>query len=220
MPYSFTATTDYFVKQRKVTTLISFAEQEGLRNKEDNRSLFLKLGVVLLITRFQVYIESVLEEYVYRVKNSNRQNSLLPIHLRLTAIKLLAENYSIHRELENPLTYDTSKLQQIQVLANDLNNFCIDANLIQGGFTISTQFPLGRQGLSELKALFRQIEVRDIFENARFDINKLNEILHRRHNIIHEDANMQLTELKLREYRDFLSTVVRHIDKYMTRHLI
>jgi len=220
MPYNFTATTDYFIAQRKVTTLISFAQQQGLRNNESNRNLFLKLGVVLLVTRFQVYIENVLEEFNYEIKTSNQANNLLPVHLRLTAIKFLAEGKSIQKELENTASYNTVKLQQVQSLANNLNNFCVDANIIQSDFAMDTQFPLGKQGLGEVKALFKQIDGKDIFSNVQFDINKLNEILHRRHNIIHEDANMQLTEVKLREYRDFLSKVVRHIDRYLGRHLI
>jgi hypothetical protein len=220
MPYNFTATTDCFVAQRKVTTLISFAQQQGLRNNDNNRNLFLKLGVVLLVTRFQVYIENVLEEFNYKIKNSNQANNLLPIHLRLTAIKILSESKSIQKELENPTTYNIAKLQRIQTLSTSLHNFCVDENMINADFIIDTNFPLGKQGLGEVKALFKQIDGKDIFENVKFDINKLNEILNRRHNIIHEDANMQLTEVKLREYRDFLSKVVRHIDRYLGRYLI
>jgi hypothetical protein len=220
MPYNLVATTDFFKAQRRVTTLISFAEQQSLKNNDVNRNLFLKLGVVLLVTRFQVYVEDALEEFNYELTKTNKQNSLLPLNLRLTAIKLLAEAKSIQKELENPTTYNVTKFEKIQSIVLLLGDYCNDGNSINQAFKINTQFPLGKQGLGEVKTLFRQINGRDIFERVKFDINKLNEILNRRHNIIHEDANMQLTEVTLREYRDFITKVVRHIDRYISRFLI
>lgn len=220
MPYRFIATTDYFASQRKVTTLILFAKQQAAKNNESNRNLFLKLGVVLLVTRFQVYVESVLEEFNYEIKQSNKQFSLLPVHLRLNAIRIHTEAKSIQRELQDPSTYSADKFQRIQAIISTLNYWCNDLNTIHQEFKIDSQFPLGKQGLGEVKGLFKQIEGKDIFANVKFDINKLNEILHRRHNIIHEDANMQLTEVKLKEYKDFITKVVRHIDKYLKRNLV
>ena len=69
MPYKFTATIDYINSEQKIKTLISFATKEGKKGNDDNRILFLKLGVVLLVTRFQVYVEKILDEFntAYRV---------------------------------------------------------------------------------------------------------------------------------------------------------
>lgn len=219
MSYKFTATKDYIHSEKKIKTLIEFATEEEKKGNDDNRVLFLKLGVVLLVTRFQVYVEKVLEEYNYELKQSNKVNSALPIHLRLYSIKIHSEKKSIQNELKDYSKFDLNKLDSIKSIVELLNNLCDDSKSIHPDFKIETKFPLGKQGLNELKGLFKQIEGKDIFENAKFDINKLNEILSRRHSIIHEDANDQLTELKVKEYKDFTALIVKHIDKYLFKVL-
>jgi len=219
MPYKFTATTDYISSEQKIKTLISFAVKEEKKGNDDNRVLFLKLGVVLLVTRFQVYVERVLDEFNYELKNTNKLNSQLPLHLRLYSIKLHSERKAIQSELKDPTTFNPTKLQSVKSMVSLLSEFCDDAIAIHPELKIDTKFPLGKQGLNELKGLFKQIEGKDIFETAKFDINKLNEILNRRHNIIHEDANDQLTEIKVKEYKVFIAVVVKYIDKYLAKIL-
>jgi hypothetical protein len=217
MSYKFIATSDYINSEQKIKTLISFAIKEERKGRDDNRVLFLKLAVVLLVTRFQVYIERVLDEFNYELKNTNKINSQLPLHLRLYSIKLHSERKAIQAELKDPTTFNLDKLQLVKSMVTLLNEFCDDGIAIHPELKIDTKFPLEKQGLNELKSLFKQIEGKDIFENAKFDINKLNEILNRRHNIIHEDANDQLTELKVKEYKVFIVGVVKFIDKYLAK---
>jgi len=215
MPYRFEATKDYLVSEQKIKTLIYFAKQEDKKGNDENRVLFLKLGVVILVTRFQVYVEKALAEFEYELKQANKLNGVLPLHLRLYSLKLHSEKNSIHGVLTNPLNFSKEKLTTVKSMISLLNEFCNDNGIIPSDLKFDTKFPLGKQGLNELKNLFKQIEGKNIFEDAKFDINKLNEILSRRHNIIHEDANEQLTELKVKEYQDFISRVVKHIDKYL-----
>lgn len=219
MSYRFTATDDYINSEKKIKTLIKFATSEEKKGNDENRVLFLKLGVVLLVTRFQVYVEKVLEEFSYELIQANKLNSALPLHLRLYSIKIHSEKKSIQNELKDPNGFNIRKFESLKTLVNLLNNFCDDSQAIHPELKIETKFPLGKQGLNELKSLFKQLEGKDIFENAKFDINKLNEILNRRHNIIHEDANDQLTELKVKEYKVFVALVVKHIDSYLKKLL-
>ena len=219
MPYKFIATNDYINSEQKINTLISFAVKEEKKGHDDNRVLFLKLGVVLLVTRFQVYVERVLAEFNYELKRTNKLNSQLPLHLRLFSIKLHSEKKAIQSELKDPSTYNPTKLQLVKSMVTLLSEFCDDEIQIHPDLQIETKFPLGKQGMNELKGLFKQIEGKDIFENAKFDINKLNEILNRRHNIIHEDANDQLTEIIVKEYKIFIVGVVKYIDKYLANFL-
>lgn len=217
MSYQFEATDDYFIAEKKVVTLISFAKKEGKKGNDENRILFLKLGVVFLVTRFQVYVENILGEFNYELIQTKKTNSELPIHLRLNAIKIRSESKPLNKELENPTTYNNQKLREVHSIISLLGDWCNDTNAIHQEFKINTQFPLGKQGLNELKGLFKQVEGKDIFDNARFDINKLNEILGRRHDIVHEDKNMQLTEITLGEYKNFIAKVVKYIDGYLKR---
>ncbi len=215
MSYRFEATNDYFKSETRITILMTFAKQEGVWGHDENRNLFLKLGVVLIVTQFQVFVEKILDEYHYEIKQSNKQNRQLPLYLRLQSLKLLIDQNRIHQSLENPTTYSEKKLNEIKSIVENLHSMCNDDEIIPSSMEIIKKYPLGKQGLTELKQLFRQIEGKDIFENVSFDILKLNEILNRRHNIIHEDSNDQLTEVTVKSYKDFIGKVVKHINKYL-----
>jgi|SRR3989338_770780 len=157
MSYQFEATDDYFIAEKKIATLISFAKKEGEKGNDENRTLFLKLGVVFLVTRFQVYVESILKEFNYKLTQTKKTNSELPIHLRLNAIKIRSESKPLNKELENPTTYNNQKLREIYSIISLLGDWCNDTNAIHQEFEINTQFPLGKQGLNELKGLFKQV---------------------------------------------------------------
>ena len=75
----------------------------------------------------------------------------------------------------------------------------------------------GKQGVNELIELYKQINGENIFERSSLDKNKLNEILRRRHDIVHDDVNHQLNELKVTEYKTFIEKVVICIDNYLRR---
>lgn len=219
MSYQFDATKDYQRSEQRVEILIKFAKQEGVWGHDENRNLFLKLGVVLIVTQFQVFVEKSLEEYHYLLKQSNKVNGQLPLHFRLNSLKLHIEQARIHQTLQNPTTYGLQKLNDIKAFVQDLDSICDDNATIPAHAEIAKKYPMGKQGLNELRSLFMQIEGKDIFENVKFDILKLNEILNRRHNIIHEDSNDQLTEVTVKNYKDFILKVVKHINTYLTTNL-
>lgn len=217
MLYNFTATVDYFTSQKNITTLVRFAREQDKKGNQDNRNLFLKLSVVTLVTRFQVYVESVLKEFDFKIKQTNKANRDVPLHFRLNSIKIETSKRPIHERLENPSEYTTAKFTEINNLITLLNNWCDDNNIIHPDLKLETKYPLGAQGLNELKKLFKQIDGKDIFATARFDIEKLNEILRRRHDIIHEDKNQQLTEVSVTKYKKYMGTVVKYIDRYLNK---
>lgn len=219
--YNFEATTDFFQSIRSIDILTDFAKIESAKGNEDNRRLFLKLSVVLIVTKFQVYVESILTDFLYVLKDKRKKkNNELSIHIRLKSIKLYADKNSISKELENPKDYNTSKLSTVKELISKLQNFCIDNTIISNDFEINTKFPLGKTGSNELKDLFFQVGGEDIFQNNSIDQRKLDEILGRRHAIIHEDNNPQITELTIREYQSYIEKLVVYIDYYLRLVLI
>jgi len=217
MPYNFTATDDYFAAQKNITTLVKFAREQDKKGNQDNRNLFLKLSIVTLVTRFQVYIEGILKEFEYKLKQTNKLNKNIPLHLRLNSIKIETANRPIHIRLQDPSHYNKAKQTEINTLVTLLYDWCNDNNVIHPDLKFETKFPLGATGLTELKKLFKQIDGNDIFSTARFDIEKLNEILRRRHDIIHEDKNQQITELTVNGYKTFMGKVVKFIDKKLKK---
>jgi len=214
MPYKLDATSDFFQSIESIDTLIEFAEIEKNKENTNNRSLFLRLGVVTVVTKFQVFIENILKEFIFKLNNSGKQNKDLSIHFRLNNLKLYLKQINIEKKIENPNNYNANNLLEIQNYVNELQLY-IDDNLVNINNFLNTKFPLGKTGKNELKDLFFQIEGKNIFDDASFDLNKMDEILRRRHDIIHEDKDMQLTELKLTEYKNFITNVVIFIDNYL-----
>lgn len=220
MSFNFTATDDYFVSQKNITTLVKFAREQDRKGNQDNRNLFLKLSVVTLVTRFQVYVENVLKEFDYKIKQTQKLNRDIPLHYRLNSLKLETMERPIHVQLANPTEYNQAKYTEVNSFISLLSDWCNDNNPIHPDLKFETKFPLGATGLRELKKLFKQVDGNDIFARARFDIEKLNEILRRRHDIIHEDKNQQITEQTVDNYKKFMERVVKHIDRYLNRIVV
>lgn len=211
----FEATKDFQKSFKNIKVLIRLSYQASKKNNDENRNLFLKLSLVLLVTRFQVFIESILKEFDYSIKQSTKKISKMPVHYRLNSIKLSLAKKQFHRELENTTTYSSSKLADITSYVNTLSEICDNNFVIQSDIMFETKFPMGKNGLNEIIDLFKQIDGKNIFENSAFDVNKINEILSRCHDIIHEDKNQQITETTIEQYRDFLHVVSKHIDSYL-----
>lgn len=216
MSLTFDSTTQFSESIKDIDTLINYAQIESQKNDEKNRLLFLKLAVVSTVTKFQVFIESVLKEYHYYIKNCGKKNSELQLNLRLNSLRIYSNNKEISKLLENYEKYNADKLNEIKEIANRSLLLCDDNQIISDDFFFETKYPLGKTGLDELTKLFRQIEGKNIFENISFDINKFNEILFRRHAIIHEDSNPQLTEAIVHQYKEYMIDFSSYIDGYLT----
>jgi hypothetical protein len=221
MSSNFEATADFFSSIKSIDILVMFAENESELNHEENRTLFLKLAVVSTVTKLQVYIEKLLDEFLYKLRLVKKKNKDLPLHARLVSLKLFSAQNSLLNKLENPTTYSEQKLNDIRHHILDLNELCDDKKDIGPAFLLKTKFPLGKNGLNELKELFGQIEGNDnIFSTAPFDIEELNAVLNIRHNIVHQDQNPQLTELKVNEYKEFVQKIAVFVDSYLAQFLL
>jgi hypothetical protein len=123
-------------------------------------------------------------------------------------------------KLEHPQKYNQQIMQQVKSELHKFYQICVDEAKINKNFKFNTKFPMGKQGVNELIELYKQINGENIFELSSFDKNKLNEILRRRHDIIHDDVSHQLTERKVTEYKEFIIRVVEYIDNYLKTNKI
>ena len=62
MPYHYEATSEFIQSISEVEKLTTLASSD-----EENRTMFLKLAVVSLVTKFQVFVEKALEEFRYSI---------------------------------------------------------------------------------------------------------------------------------------------------------
>ena len=74
MPFTFEATNEFAESIKDIEILVNYAIQERNSDNEKNRLLFLKLAVVSSVTKLQVFIESILKEYLYVITTSNKKD--------------------------------------------------------------------------------------------------------------------------------------------------
>lgn len=216
---NFDATVDYEKSVKSVNVLINLAEKDAEKSNDNNRLLFLKLCIVLLVTRLQVFAESILEEFLYKIKSRQRKHGELPLPLRLNAIRYQCEEFCIINKLKNQDSYNSDKMLKVKEHISLLNSICNDKEEVISSFAIDTKFPLGKTGRNELQSLFKQIDGTDIFATASFDVQKLDSLLNIRHNIIHQDQNPHLTEKTVLEYKDFVKCIVDYIDSSLENYV-
>ena len=218
MPLNFEATRDFQSALSDVETLVSFAKLAADNGEDKNRELFLKLSVSSLVTKFQVFIESLLKEYNFSVATSNRRLCDFPIHLRLNSLKIYSTEKTLEKRLSDTSQYNINKLNELKGIIEHMNGLCNENTIVNQEFKVNTKFPLGKTGSGEVIGLFKQLNGENIFEGIAIDTALLDEILWKRHSIIHEDVNPQLTEPKIEDYIQFVRDLSEKIDDYTSRY--
>ena len=218
MKFESEASKEFYLSLSSVDTLVQFAKNEEKKNNTDNRTLFLKLSIVLMVTRFQVYIENILKEFKNRLIEMNLLMEKVPKFMKLNSLRLITSNYILHEKLTNREAYDSQKYEQIHENVNILQRHFKKGN-IDNSFEIDTSFPLGKTGSNELISLFKQINGMNIFDNDEIDINTLDGILLKRHLVIHLDRDPGLTDLEVLNYQHYLREMCKYIDGYLNKVL-
>ena len=215
MKFHFDATEDFLMRQNEIIILLETAEE-----KDDVRKVtFLKLAVVSLVTKFQVFIESILNEFLYLIKINKIKYKQLPLFMKLNSIKIdVSNNALINLSKHNKFDEDT-KLK-IEKYIKSVSYIIEDEQYVNENLKLKTAFPLGRTGKSELLGLFKQINGdENIFinpkpDNEQIDLNLLDSLLLTRHLIIHQDRFNE-TEKKIKEYQIYLYEIVEYCDNYL-----
>lgn len=218
MSLDFEASQDFYVSLEAVDTLIGFAKSEDNKGNQDNRNLFLKLSIVSMVTRFQVFVESILEEFVFKLKNLDITFDRLPIHLKLNSIRLLSEDFIICKQLTNKAKYNEKKIGTIKKHISEIDSH-FSKKEINDNLSIKVKFPLGKTGKKELISLFSQIRGENIFEEADFDINEIDGLLQNRHLIVHQDISPNMTEGDVLAYQHYLKKICEFIDNFMRKFI-
>ena len=81
MPLHYDATSDFHSAIAEVETLLTLASSD-----DNNRTLFLKLSMVSIVTKFQVFVEKILEEFRYQL--NDKPSGKLPTHLKMNSLRI------------------------------------------------------------------------------------------------------------------------------------
>lgn len=209
MSYNFEATDDFFESVKEIDSLIDFAQREP-----DYQNLFLKQATTSLVTKFQVYVESVLKEFRFGL--NGKEASLIPVYMRLNSIRLSMPKSDLNK-LESHREYNEIWKNRLNTAINSLSYLNDDA-VIDDCLQIDEKFPLGKTGRKELFNLLRQIKGEENpfanFETEGLTINRLDSILQMRHNVIHQDR-FNSTERDVVDNENFIKKIVEYIDGYL-----
>lgn len=213
MSYHFEATLDFENSIAETYTLIGLAS-----DNIDNRVLFLKLSIILAVTKFQVYVENVLNEFRYKLFGKYSKN--LSTYSILNSIKLSLGEGNVLIGLTKHNNFTEEKKNNIIDYLNSISYISRDDYIIDENFRFSTKFPLGKTGKKELVNLLKQIDGNENpfydFGNEKF--NNLDSVLQIRHLIIHQDR-FSGTETTVKENIDFLKELVIFIDNYLSEKI-
>lgn len=219
MSLNYDASNVFSSSLENIDTLICYAKEEDKNNNENNRKLFLKLSIVLMITKFQVFIETILEEFLFKIRHSEFCYDKLSSFARLNSLKIYIDKNHLNNNLNNPSKYNDKLLETITRNIHSMKKHCDCSESILEEFEINTKFPLGKTGTTELIDLFKQLDGRNIFEN-KIDLKTLDSLLNLRHNIIHQDATPALTETVVTEHQLYVKQVCQTIDEYLNGYLL
>ncbi|MBE0451506.1 MAG: hypothetical protein IBX70_11770 [Clostridia bacterium] len=185
-------------------------------NTNDNmRSILLKSSIVILVSKFQVFIEDLLKDIKYKINNSN-VDFRCSDYLRVLSLKKQVEALNLNKKLENPTTYNVDLITNLSSGINILHNHCDSEKFMQENICFNTSYKLGKTGVNELKELFKQFEGKnDIFENSTVDINIMNAILNTRHTIVHKDSITGITKEQVISYKTYIIELSKFIDAYL-----
>lgn len=209
MEYHYEATSDFEKSISEIDTLLELATAD-----DNNRVLFLKLAVVSAVTKFQVFIEKILEEFRYKL--NDKPSRKLSTYIKMNSLRLSLHEGNALIGLTKHNNFTEEKKTKIVKYIQSISYLSDDNCQINDDFRFATKYPLGKTGKKELVNLLKQIDGNenpfDNFGNERFD--NLDSILQTRHNIVHQDR-FSGTETTVQDNIDFLKDLVVFIDEYL-----
>ncbi len=208
MPYHYEATLEFIQSISEVEKLTTLASSD-----DENRTMFLKLAVVSLVTKFQVFVEKALDEFRYNLNGMT--SGRLPLYMKMNAIRLSVIDGNELTGIQKH-KFTEEKKNKIVGYLNSISFISDDDAEIDETFLFKTKFPLGKTGKGELVDLLSQIDgTQNPFEGFDTDdFDKLDSVLQTRHLIIHQDR-FTGTEATTTSYITFLKNLVEYIDDYL-----
>ncbi len=209
MSYRFDATTDFFDSILEIEILLRLAGGDDI-----NRHLFLKLALVSLVTKFQVFVEGILNEFRFGLMS--KPSRALPTHMLMNSLKISFSKESVLHGIDKTDDYSEERKKKVVDYLESLSYSGDGNHLIGDEFCFNTKFPLGKTGKNELIKLLKQIDGNKTpFDNfGEEKIRTLDSLLQARHLIVHQDR-FSGTEHDLERYVDFAKQLVTYIDGYL-----
>ena len=177
----------------EVDMLLNYASH----NKGDIKryQMFNKASVVLLSTKFEVFLEEFIDEHS-RLVLAGHTNATISTELKNkyidTAVELVRETKN--RAKKNQYLSMVSKL--LITNGEPISSF--------SSIRPSTKFSFGKHGQKEIESLFERHGLKAFITSApiRNSLQMINSLFSIRNNVIHEDASPSLTHQTIKAHKD------------------
>jgi|SRR5690348_1656052 len=223
---NFQAGKDFVEAISEVTCLLEIARSgEGLHPAHPAHTAhaaLLKSSVLLLMTKVESFLESILEECRYFLEQCDLKTSVLPNEMIVAILQSTFDDSLIAK-------VRSGNIQALERLKH-LSPFLSGSRSVN--LPIEIKFSYGRHGENEVRKIFKKMGVADIFhsvgllESAKAsdndfssvitaDINSLTAI---RNNIIHSDASPAFTVEQVEGFVGRFSTFALLVVSLLTSH--
>ncbi len=217
MPYHYEATKDFFANLGDIDEIKSVLHAQS----EKLTSILLKMSVVSIVTKFQVFVQSILKEFKYRLQHEDVHGNDLCDYIKMNSVylRIAADDDDLKK-----LRIRKSGFNELfPATVNELKSFTYlySNSLIDDSFCFNTKFPLGKTGTDELHALLKQLDGDDDpfshnFDGLQMDKNAVDSMLGIRHAVVHKDK-FNGTENTIDVMLETCRTAGAYIDEYIYR---
>lgn len=191
----------------EVDTLILYASRNT--HSIQKYQMFNKIAVVMLCTKFEVFLEDFMDEHSRKVIQGHT-NSTMPINLKNTYV-----DTAVDKTAGTKIRTDKNLFLQslMTLLKNDGSSIAGIANIRP-----STKFSYGKHGQKEIEKLFithgMEAFIRD--SNTQRCMAMMNSLFSIRNNVIHEDASPGLTHQTIIDHRNNIMHFVDLVETDVT----
>lgn len=176
-----------------VDTLLEYAKKNT--RTPEKYQLFNKIAIILLITKFEVFIENFFEEHLDRQLKSLTKDTF-PEQMRYAYLESAIckmNDYGQNTNKKDPLAKELSKLYQSP---------CENLYSLRT-IAPSTNFPNGKHGQKDITRLFESHGLKKFITKTEIVplFRQINSCIGIRNSVIHQDAAPTLTHQEVQKHR-------------------
>lgn len=177
----------------EIDTILSYASHNTANIEK--YQMFNKIAIVLLSTKFEVFIEEFIEEHSMKTINGHT-NTTLPVALRNAYIDTAVEKTDNVKSRADKNSYLQSLLK---LMGNDGASISGISNIRP-----SVKFNYGKHGQKEIEAIFDRHGMGAFIKSVQPQacLAMLNSLIAIRNNVIHQDASPGLTHQTIKDHKD------------------
>ncbi|MBQ9230707.1 MAG: hypothetical protein IJV44_02775 [Prevotella sp.] len=187
----------------EIDTILSYASHNTANIEK--YQMFNKIAIVLLSTKFEVFIEEFIEEHSMKTIQGHT-NATLPLTLKNAYIDTAVDKTANVKNRTEKNNYLQSLLK---LMGSDGASISSIANIRP-----SIKFNYGKHGQKEIEAIFDRHGMGVFIKTAQPQtcLAMINSLIAIRNNVIHQDASPGLTHQTIKDHKDNVMSFVSLIE--------